>query len=74
MVCDMVPAKLVESRYFADFLKCLNPKFNLPSRRTYMRNVKKFFDELSIGLILLLREVKYVATTGTVSKSDYCSC
>ena len=35
MVCDMIPAKLVESKYFPEFLKCLNPKFNLPSSQTY---------------------------------------
>ena len=35
MVYDMIPAKLVESKYFPEFLKCLNPKFNLPSSQTY---------------------------------------
>ena len=35
MICDMIPAMLVESKYFLEFLKCSNPKFNLPSRQTY---------------------------------------
>ena len=60
----MMPAKLVESKNFCELLECLNPRFKLPSRRTYMRNVKKSFDELKTALILLLNEVEYVATTG----------
>ena len=65
MVCDMIPAKLVESKYFSEFLKCLNPKFNLPSRQTYAmikNSLMSYLIILFVRLISLLSKVKYVAT------------
>ena len=65
MVCDMIPAKLVESKYFPKFLKCLNPKFNPLSRQTYaMTNnpLMSYLIILFVRLISLLIKVKYVAT------------
>ena len=64
MIYDMMPAKLVESDHFREFVETLNPKFKVPSRRTYMRTVKQTFDDLKTQLTLLLHDVKYVATTG----------
>ena len=65
MVCDMIPAKLVEYKYFPQFLKCLNPKFNLPSRQTYAMSKNPLMSYLIIlfaKLISLLSKVKYEAT------------
>ena len=64
MICEMMPAKLMESLYFAEFLECVGPNSKLPSRRKYMRDVKKTFEDIKTKLILLLSKVKYVATTG----------
>ena len=68
----MMPAKLVESKSFAEFLECLNPHFKLSSRRSYMRNVKNTFEEMETGLIFLLSNVEYMATTGTLKFGVLC--
>ena len=65
MVYDMIPAKLVESKYFPEFLKCLNPKFNLPSRQTYTMiktPLMSYLIILFVRLILLLCKVNYLTT------------
>ena len=65
MICDMIPAKLVESKYFPEFLNCLNPKFNLPSRQTYAMiktPLMSYLIILFVRLISLVSKVKYVAT------------
>ena len=65
MVYDMIPAKLVESKYFPEFLKCLNPKFNLPSRQTYAMiktPLMSYLIILFVRLILLLCKVNYLTT------------
>ena len=58
----MIPAKLTESKYFANFLRTLNPNFKLPSRRNYMIDFKKDCDVLLEQLKLWLAKVSYVAT------------
>ena len=68
MVYDMMPAKLAESKYYADFLNFLNPSFKLPSRRKYMTDLKKDWDSLLQSLKSILAEVPYVATTGTTKE------
>ena len=65
MIYDMMPAKLVESKHFNEFVHSLNPHFKVPSRRTYMRNVKNSYEEMKKGLVSLLSDVKHVATTGS---------
>ena len=65
MVYDMIPAKLVESKYFPEFLKCLNPKFNLPSSQTYAMiktPLMSYLIILFVRLILLLCKVNYLTT------------
>ena len=65
MVYDMIPAKLVESKYFPEFLKCLNPKFNLPSSQIYAMiktPLMSYFIIFFVRLILLLCKVNYLAT------------
>ena len=64
MVYDMIPAKLVESKYFPEFLKCFNSKFNLPSRQTYAMiktPLMSYLIILFVRLILLLCKVNYLA-------------
>ena len=62
MICDMIPAMLVESKYFPEFL---NPKFNLPSRQTYAMiktPLMSYLIILFVRLISLVSKVKYLAT------------
>ena len=65
MICDMIPAMLVESKYFPKFLKCLNPKFNLPSRQIYAMiktPLMSYLIILFVRLISIVSKVKYLAT------------
>ena len=62
----MIPAKLTESKYFANFLRTLNPIFKLPSCRNYMIDFKKDCVVLHEQLKLVLAKVSYVPTTGTM--------
>ena len=68
MVSNMMPATLMESTSFAEFVKYLNPKFKLPSRRKYMRCIVKTFEEVKADLISIFSGLKYVATTGWLLK------
>ena len=65
MVCDLFPTKLVEFKYFPEFLKCFNSKFNLPSRQTYAMikiPLMSYLIILFVRLISLLSKVNYLAT------------
>ena len=50
MVYDMIPAKLVESKYFPEFLKVPKSKIQ-PTIKSNIRDDKNTFDELSYYFI-----------------------
>ena len=63
MIQEMVPASFLESDAFVAFIKCLNSGFKIPSRRTYMRNIKHKAEAGHTKLVELLSRVQFIATT-----------
>ena len=63
MIQEMVPARFLESDHFIAFIKCLNSSFQIPSRRTYMRSIKRKAEAGHVELVALLSQVKHIATT-----------
>ena len=63
MIQEMVPASFSESDHSIAFIKCLNSSFQIPSRRTYMRNIKHKAEAWHTELGSMLSLVKHIATT-----------
>ena len=63
MIQEMVPASFLESDHFVAFIKCLNSSFQIPSRRTYMRNIKHKAEAGHAELVAMFSRVKHIATT-----------
>ena len=61
MIQEMVPASFLESDHLVAFIKCLNSSFQIPSRRTYMRNIKHKAEHAE--LVAMLSRVKHIANT-----------
>ena len=64
IVKDMQPASIVQDIGFIEFIHVLDPRYNLPSRRTAMRSLLMQHYEAAVTTILKqLQEVQSVAIT-----------
>ena len=63
MIDEMMPCRITESESLANFLGALNSKFKLPSRRTFMRVIKKKAEAGLVDIINIMEDIKYFATT-----------
>ncbi|KAF2353120.1 Ribonuclease H-like domain [Trinorchestia longiramus] len=74
VVDNMLPLQVVDSQSFRDMVHTLNPKKEVPSRRTLGRRILKTYEEMKDSLISKLEQVKWVGTTAdcwSVDKKRY---
>jgi Domain of unknown function (DUF4413) len=65
VVVDEMPFRLVEGEGFKNFIKTVQPMFNVPSRVTVSRVCLKLFEEEKIKLMKVLKNQRVCLTTDT---------
>lgn len=59
----MQPASIVEDLGFRRFVSMLDPRYDIPSRRTLMRRLPTKYQEIKLHILKVLPQVKYVSLT-----------
>ena len=60
LILDMQPASVVEDLGFRRFVNMLDPRYDIPSRRTLMRRLPTKYEEIKLHILKVLPKVMYV--------------
>ena len=63
LILDMQPASVVEDLGFRRFVNMLDPRYDIPSRRTLMRRLPTKYEEIKLHILKVLPKVMYVPLT-----------
>ena len=60
LILDMQPASIVEDLGFRRLVSMLDPRYDIPSKRTLMRRLPIKYQEIKLHILKVLPQVKYV--------------